>query len=79
LVKHKAVKPLIIVVYRSKTRSSQPQRRFRPVVTPHSLPRVCKCSPISYINFLINKKISKYFIVTFLSSVGKTPSPTRVV
>ncbi len=49
LVKHNAVKPLIIFVYLSRTRSSQPQRRFRPVVTPHSRPRVCKCSPISYI------------------------------
>jgi hypothetical protein len=47
-VKHKAVKPLIIFVYLSNTRSSQPHRRFRPVVTPHSRPRVCKCSPISY-------------------------------
>ena len=46
-VRHRAVNPLIIVVYRRRTRSSQPHRRFRPVVTPHSRPRVCKCSPIS--------------------------------
>jgi hypothetical protein len=47
LVKQSAVKPLIMFVYFNKTKSNQPHRRFRPVVTPHSRPRVCKCSPMS--------------------------------
>lgn len=42
-----AVKPLTMWAYRRITRSSQPQRRFLPVVTPHSWPRLCSRSPIS--------------------------------
>ena len=61
-VKHKAVNPLISVVYLKRTRSSQPHRRLRPVVTPHSRPRVCKCSPISY----EHSKNSNFFSSIFI-------------
>lgn len=42
-----AVNPLTMWAYLRMTRSSQPQRRFLPVVTPHSWPRLCSRSPIS--------------------------------
>ena len=66
LVKHNAVKPLIIFVYRRRTRSSQPHRRFRPVVTPHSRPRVCKCSPISYRNLVHSQNFSKRIFFRYI-------------
>ena len=39
--------PLTMWAYLRIIRSSQPQRRFLPVVTPHSWPRLCSRSPIS--------------------------------
>lgn len=42
-----AVNPLTMWAYLRIMRSSQPQRRFLPVVTPHSWPRLCSRSPIS--------------------------------
>ena len=42
-----AVNPLTMWAYLRIIRSSQPQRRFLPVVTPHSWPRLCSRSPIS--------------------------------
>ena len=43
-----AVKPLIMCAYLMSTRSSQPHRRFLPVVTPTSFPRVWSSSPVSW-------------------------------
>lgn len=43
-----AVNPLIMCAYLMSTRSSQPHRLFLPVVTPTSVPRVCRSSPTSW-------------------------------
>lgn len=43
-----AVKPLIMWAYLMSTRSSQPHRRLRPVVTPTSPPLVWSSSPVSW-------------------------------
>lgn len=47
LITTHAVNPLTMWAYLRIIRSSQPQRRFLPVVTPHSWPRLCSRSPIS--------------------------------
>ena len=39
-----------MAVYRTTTRSSQPQRRARPVVTPTSCPIRCSSAPISHVS-----------------------------
>lgn len=43
-----AVKPLTMWAYRTRIRSSQPQRRCRSVVTPNSLPLDCNKLPTSW-------------------------------
>lgn len=43
-----AVKPLTMWAYLTRTKSSQPQRRRRPVVTPNSLPLDCNKFPTSW-------------------------------
>ena len=77
-VRQSAVNPLIMVVYRNRTRSSQPHRRLRPVVTPHSRPRVCKCSPISYRNQTSSMEILRAIYI-FQFSGEYTITHTRCV
>lgn len=87
-----ALYPFTMVVYWSSARSSQPQRRFLLVVTPTSLPRVCKRLPVACkMPHTAGTKIlsthtqmqqttgHQYHELTSNSSVGKGPSPTLVV
>ena len=115
-----AVKPLTMWAYRTRIRSSQPQRRCRSVVTPNSLPLDCNKLPTSWTTtntttavrsgihckklnanmkywnrryvyattnsycktFILHTTLiphNKFCPLTLSCSVGKAPTPTRVV
>ena len=76
LVTAKCVYPLIILVYLRTTKSNQPHRRLRPVVTPTSLPTLCRYSPVESNNSVANvplpTRVYKYKIIRVLKKHTKT-------
>src|SRR5579859_185630 len=73
--------PLIEVAYRSSGRSTQPQRRGRPVTAPYSLPRARRMSPMASLISLGNGPSPtrvQYALVTPITeriAFGATPVP----
>src|SRR3990172_271350 len=75
--------PLIITEYFNATKSSQPQRRGRPVVEPNSTPVVLNVSPIESLSSVGKGPLPtlvQYALTTpiiSLIAVGGIPSPVQ--
>src|SRR3954469_18005328 len=83
LVSARPVSPLMRIAYLSATRSSQPQRRGRPVVVPYSPPAYRIRSPTSSSSSLGNgpepTRVAYAFAIPHTSSIsfGPTPAPAQ--